>query len=421
MPFYNQELLTKKLSLYGFLLILLGAGFYGYETLLRISLGPVGSILREHFGLSAATFSLFGTVFFYAYAPMQILVGILVDKFNIKVIAVLSILICALGTLLISVSNNFEWALIGRFLQGFGAAFGYVTALKIATLAFPTRLFGLAVGFIASVGFICGGLGSMMISTLQIQTSISWSFIFQGIFVLGVFLSFLFLVTLKIDAKNLKKESFWKILLKGVIDAADTLKSIKIWALALFAAFTFLPTTMFADLWGDTYLQIVSNYNASEAVFAVSMIFYGWAVGSVVIGWVSDFFDNKIRLMRVNISIAVVISIIVLYIPLPYLLVCILFFAFGVLSASQTICYITVAKIIPSKKKQGTAMGCINMITSFIGLFLTQVLGFLLEFMQSGKISDNIVINDAQHYQLGMMIVPISLGIGVVLSFLIKE
>ena len=60
----------------------LGALYYAYEYLLRITPSVMEHALREHFSLSATGFGLLSAFYYYAYVPMQVPVGVLMDRFG---------------------------------------------------------------------------------------------------------------------------------------------------------------------------------------------------------------------------------------------------------------------------------------------------------------------------------------------------
>ena len=72
----------KKGMLIGWLICTLGAIFYSYEYLLRITPSVMEGALRHHFSLSATGFGLLSASYYYAYVPMQLPVGLLMDRYG---------------------------------------------------------------------------------------------------------------------------------------------------------------------------------------------------------------------------------------------------------------------------------------------------------------------------------------------------
>ena len=62
----------------------LAAVFYFYEFLLRISPSVMVPELMSSFGITASSVGVLSAFYLYAYAPMQLPVGILMDRYGIK-------------------------------------------------------------------------------------------------------------------------------------------------------------------------------------------------------------------------------------------------------------------------------------------------------------------------------------------------
>src|SRR5437899_1255372 len=108
------------------LICALGALYYSYEYLLRISPSVMELPLRHHFNLSATGFGLLSAFYYYAYVPLQIPVGILLDRYGPRILLTFACFICVLGTFLFAGTQVFWIAASGRFLVGFGSAFAFV-------------------------------------------------------------------------------------------------------------------------------------------------------------------------------------------------------------------------------------------------------------------------------------------------------
>jgi fucose permease len=63
---------------------LLAAGFYFYEFVLRVSPSVMVDELMTSFGITASAVGVLSAFYLYAYAPMQLPVGLLMDRYGIK-------------------------------------------------------------------------------------------------------------------------------------------------------------------------------------------------------------------------------------------------------------------------------------------------------------------------------------------------
>ena len=137
----------KNYKMMGWLVCSLAALYYCYEYLLRVTPSVMEGPLREHFGLSAAGFGFLSAFYYYAYVPLQVPVGVLLDRYGPRVLLTTACLICVIGTFLFAGTSVFWIAAVGRFLVGFGSAFAFVGVLKLATIWLPEDKLAMVAGW----------------------------------------------------------------------------------------------------------------------------------------------------------------------------------------------------------------------------------------------------------------------------------
>ena len=96
------------------------------------------------------------------------------------------------------------------------------------------------------------------------------------------------------------------------------------------AALSFL--ICFAELWGITYLEQGHALTSQQAANANSAVFFGWAVGSPLWGWFSDYIRRRVLPIMVGSFISLIFIMIILYVPhlsLNTLRICLFLFGFA--------------------------------------------------------------------------------------------
>lgn len=78
--------------------------FYFYEFVLRVSPGVMVPELMKAFDVTAYGVSIISAFYLYAYAPMQIPVGVLIDKLGLKKLLSSASILCGIGAILFSLS-----------------------------------------------------------------------------------------------------------------------------------------------------------------------------------------------------------------------------------------------------------------------------------------------------------------------------
>ena len=92
---------SLKLGLIPWFVCALGALFYSYEYLLRMSPSIMAENLMRFYHLTGAEFGyLSGSYYYYSYVAMQILVGVMMDRYGPRRLLSFACLLCAIGAYL---------------------------------------------------------------------------------------------------------------------------------------------------------------------------------------------------------------------------------------------------------------------------------------------------------------------------------
>ena len=103
----------------------IASAFFLFEFVCRVEPSLATKSISSYRHLSAGGFGTLSSLFFWVYAPMQIVVGVLLDRYGARRFVILGPLLCGLGVLLFTLGGNLAWAGIGRALTGLGAAFAF--------------------------------------------------------------------------------------------------------------------------------------------------------------------------------------------------------------------------------------------------------------------------------------------------------
>lgn len=415
---------TRQVSYLGLILVFLGALFYCYEYFLRIAPSVMQIDLMHYFNLNATLFGSLSAFYFYAYTPMQLLVGVAVDRYPLRNVMTFAILSCALGSLLFASTSHYELAALGRFLQGFGSAFAFVGALKLASKWLPVWWFAGFSGFCTSLGFLGGALGDIIL-TDWVQT-MGWQKLIQIFVVSGFVLALIFWVFMSLRPKSGSlfdsENNQTQLSLGGAfLQLWALIKQPYLWGAGILGGLLFLPTIVFADLWGIPYLQKLHGYSLTEAGLVTAMIYFGWALGSPFQGIISNLFKKRMRVLFWGALLAGILSLVALYTPsLPYFVLCGVFFLFGMASSSEVIVF-AMGRDVCTRQTTGMAMAFINFLVMISGLFMQRGVGMVLDFTWSGGLEGGLRVYSLHDYQLAIAIVPVSLFLVSILTLFIKD
>lgn len=426
----KEPILSKsKLSLTAWLVCLLGALFYAYEYLLRISPSAMETSLRHHFGLTATGFGLLSSVYYYAYVPMQLPVGILMDRFGPRRLLTFACFICVVGTFMFCQTQTYHVAIIGRFLVGAGSAFAFVGVLKLATIWLPENRLALVAGITSALGTMGAVLGDNLIASIVREVGWQATDTYTAIF--GIVLTTLLWFGIHDHRRDMKSGGTINTFTRNLLDLKIILRNPQIWLNGFYGCLVYLPTTVFAELWGIPYLSHAHAMTESQAGFANSLLFCGFMVGAPLMGFISDQIRRRKQPMIVGAIGAAMMMMLLLYCPhLSHMNIYYLVFILGLFYSSQTIVFAVGRELSPNEAA-GTAIAVTNMMVMLGAMLLQPLIGHFLDWsvwLQQSHTHQLLHIPMApitqygpEDYRLAMSIIPIGIIIATILTFFIRE
>ena len=417
-----QKVTTKALAKPAFIpwvIVGLGALYYCYEYFLRIVPSVMTPELMRAFNLDGLQIGALSAYYYHAYMPMQILVGLLMDRYGPRRLLTLACFLCAVGTFLFAGSHTLGIAEAGRFLVGMGSAFAFVGALKLATVWLPPNRFALVSGIITCLGMVGAMVGDILLRAMV--DAIGWKTALYVAAFVGVGLTLVLWAAIR-DANPYNETPHhmtnFQTLLKGLWVA---LKSPQIWLNGLVGLLLYLSLSAFAEMWGIPYLQQARGLSGDTAASANSLIFLGWAIGAPFWGWFSDYIRLRcLPITAASIS-ALLLICVLLYVPgLPLPVLYFLMFLFGLLSSVQILVFAVCRESAPLRIA-GTAIALTNMIVMIGGNVFQPLVGKLLDMNWSGSFVDGARVYSNSAFEIALMVLPIGIFIAIILMFFIRE
>ena len=414
----ENSLITRKQIFLGSLICIIGGLFYCYEFVLRIIPGALQSELSASFGhISAAAFGQLSAYYYFAYSPMQIPVGMLMDRYGPRRLLSFACLCCTIGSLMFTYSSSLLIAGCGRFLVGFGSSFAFVGVLSLALHWLPRRYFSLVAGLVTTLGML--GLVYGEVKITEIAETLGLQHVLFMMVILGLILTALiFLIVRDGPGGHKFKTQPLPHFFKNVV---KVLTSPGVWLIGFVGACLYTSLSVFGELWGKSYLEHAHHLTKVEAAKAISCMFLGWAVGAPVSGFLSDLTRRRVLPMVLGAVAAFVCICIILYCPnLSFTTLNILLFLYGLFSGTELIVFI-MAKENSGVELSGTVFAVTNMIVTLGGVIFQPLVGKLLDtFGDSGLINGEHIYTVVD-YQVALSILPISLLLVTIAAFFLKD
>ncbi|MFN8769407.1 MAG: MFS transporter [Neisseriaceae bacterium] len=413
----------NKLNITSIMAVLSGFIFYAYEYILRITPSVMEVQLSESMHVSVTMVGALGAYYYYVYTPMQIIVGIILDRYDIKRTLTIASLMCVIGTALLLISHSTFIFAFGRFIQGCGSAFAWVGILKLSALYISKRFYGLTTSFGSVSGFIGAAFGQVFLGFLvhKYGNTVTLSLL---VFI-GLLISYFIF-------SQINKAQHQELGLEGQNDSPMAnknwnkqlmivLKTPYVWAGGIIAALLFTPTTVFAELWGIHYITKLYSYTPVESSFISSMIFIGWAIGCAISGALTIITKSKIKLIRYGSLGAFGVSFLILYFKLSYEVICFLCIIFGIFSSVEVLAFIMGRDVLPAKLA-GITGSAINLICVGVGVAFQRLVGALLDFYWNGAYTQSGLRSyPVDAYKKAMLIIPLVLISCFIFTFFIDE
>lgn len=391
---------------------LLAALLYFYEFILRVSPSVILTDLMQKFALNASQVGILSAFYLYAYAPMQLPVGLLMDKFGLKFILSIASIVCGLGTFLFAISPNFTLAAIGRLAIGAASAFGFISMVYVSTHFFSERKRAFLIGLANSIAMLGASCGTGPVSS--IIKAVSWEVTFKWLALFGLLLGALIYYTLRHEKSKSSANDFKSYPLKNIISSKN------LWLNGAIALFFYMTTSAFAGLWGPTYLENVKGFSKETASYSMSVLFAGWLLGGPLIGLISDFFQKRTKVIAYGIIGCFVSFVLILYFPLSIALTQILLFLVGLFSAAELLNF-TLAIEMTSLKAKATAAAFTNCLISCGDALIQPFVGFLLDLNWTGSIKEGVRVYSVTSYKWALSVLPMALLVALVLLIILNK
>jgi len=410
---------TSRPTSYACLMCALAAIFYCYEYLLRVMPAIIVPDMIHTLSISTSQVGMIAAFYFLTYTPMQIFVGTIMDHFGVRLPLSLATLACAVGAYIFAIPT-LTCAKLGMLLIGLGSAFAFVGVLKIAADWFPNRYFALISGITTTLGMFGAISGETTLALVIDEHGIMYAL--YGLSAIGLLLTVLLALTIT-DKKLLRSQKYIHELQKLLFDLWFVAKNPQIWIVGLIGMLLYTPTTTFAGLWGVPYIQMTRMLNAHDAGQIVSMIFVGWAVGSPLVGILTNWLQSRKKILVASTILCTIILVKIIYFePDSIQALMAWMFLLGFASSGEILVFAIAHDIIPNNLA-GTAVSLTNMLVMVSGV-MQYLIGLLLDVMQpdaQAVIANNVAAQPHYDYASAFIIMPIGLVIAAILSIWLKE
>ncbi|MFT4059244.1 MAG: MFS transporter [Legionella sp.] len=354
-------------------------------------------------GFTASIAGLLSSSFYYVYTSMQIPVGLLFDRFNIRTLLSLNALLCALGCFLFASGQSLTALFCGRLIIGAGSAFAFVGMSRILRQHFPIRQYAFMIGLSETLGFTV--TVTCMIGMGSLISHISWRYFLTIAGIVGLIIACLCRIfipsskPINNDPQNYKQQ--FLVILKNKL----------IWINGVFVGLEFSVITVFAAMWAVPFTQHKLDCDIQMASILTSLILFGTGLSCPLYGWLSIHLSRRKPLIHISCLTTAGLMLLALFIPIHNAFILgFLYFMIGLCCGAYMLAF-TIANELAPPESLSACTGFTNTLGMLSAPLLQPVVGYLLDYL-SGKPGHYSLGN----YQLALLIIPAALVLASILS-----
>lgn len=358
----------------------------------RSCIAVISPNLVADLNLDANDLGLISASFFYAFAVMQIPVGLYLDGVGPRVLMTIFSLVAVAGAVVFALGESVAALILGRVLLGLGMSCNLMGPLKLIAAWFSPRYFAT----LSTLFFSLGTAGNIAAATplVWLTDGLGWRTTFVLFAALNLAIAILFFV---ITANHPQKRPGDASVKAAPMDFSHGLSAIvklfahkDYWLISLGTFFRYGVYASVQALWAGPFIMITMNRSqvmAGNLLLAVSI---GLTIGGPMCGWISDTI-LKSRKQIIIAGLAGMAGTLIALANLPadggVVILYGLFFGFGFSSGAGQIMYAHIKERMPLDNA-GAAMTGINFFTMTGVAFFLHGLGWAIkEFYPQGSLA----------------------------------
>ncbi len=358
------------------LIFLLGAAvFLNYVD--RGAIAVAAPLMKGELGLSATTFGVAVSAFFWIYAPVQLVVGWLCDRFSVYKLMAAGTILWAGSTLLMGMVGGFTSLLLLRIMLGVGESIAFPGTSKIIARHIPVEQRGIANAAVAA-GIALGPAVGTLVGGLIVA---SWGW--RPMFVLFGLVTLIWLVPWQRAAPSLAIEA--RNVASARVPVARIVTKWPLWAMSVGHA-TSNYVFYFLLAWLPLYLVQSRGFTITQMTFLAALGYFVQAIAALAYGHVSDRWtrsgrsESSIRRwMMVSSQAFSAVAVLGLTFADRAVPIAILLCLAGAATAALSVNLYAIAQMFAGPKASGTWVGVQNAFGNSSGILQPIIAGILID------------------------------------------
>mgnify|MGYP003792781033 CR=1 FL=1 len=270
------------------------AGGYFLSYLYRSTNAIIAPQLVTEIGLSAGDLGLLTSAYFFAFAAVQLPLGVLLDRFGPRRVQSALLLFAALGAVVFAGGQNRETLAFGRALIGLGVAGSLMSSFKAITIWFPERRWPLINGCFMAMG----GLGAVS-ATVPLETALhftDWRGVFHALAAMTVCVAAVIFICVPEKPGTAQSSS----LRHQFLELREIYGDRLFWRFAPITAAALAVNMSVQSLWAGPWLRDIAGLPRGAVATYLLILSVTMTIGFVLSGAITDLLERRgVRLTHV--------------------------------------------------------------------------------------------------------------------------
>ena len=293
-----SQVQQKEFSQYRWVIMALVFASFVLTFLARFAWPPLIPVVVPVLKMNMSQAGAYMTAFYMGYVITQVPAGMLADRFGVRTILGVSLVIEGISTWAMGSITSFDMGFTLRVVTGLGAGAIMASCARALMEWFPPQERGTAFGLLLAAP--SGGLLAANYIVPTLNAAFSWQGAFHGIGIATVILGILIYCLVKTSDEPKGEKSFF-----GGFTVFFSNRNI---VLVAIAGFCLMWMELGVATWANAYIKKL-GFSVKEAGLVLIWYSVGGVIAPVISGWLSDRLGNRKNIVLLAYAISAPLTI----------------------------------------------------------------------------------------------------------------
>ncbi|MDF2571484.1 MAG: sauU 7 [Sporomusa sp.] len=360
---------SDKSSRYRWVILLLCVLCFLFSFITRFTWPPLISVIVPDLSMNMGQAGAFMSAFYIGYVLTQIPAGLLADRFGVRIILSVCLIIEGLATASFSLIDDYNVGFNLRILAGLGSGAVFSSCSRALVEWFPPKEQGLAFGILTAAP--SSGILITNILVPYLNVMVGWRGAFQSVGMLTIIAGILVFFLMKFKEQPDEER-------ENITDGLKYILANRNFMLICTSGFFLMWLQLGTATWANVYIKGL-GFSVSEAGRVMAYYGLGGAIAPLISGVVSDLLGCRKWLVITAFILVVPFTILFGY-QTSFAMLCVIGFASGFSSYLANPQLTVLISQSAGIKRAATANGVANCLFQMASLLSPWFIGRVIDF-----------------------------------------